>query len=110
MAIVTLAEVKAYLNIPVENTVQDSRLTIILEASVAWINNKFSDYGLLIERDKTDRTELHDGGFVTGVSFFPHFRHQQQFHFDVPKDLPTDHIYLKRRPVASVTGLFSSPL
>lgn len=108
MAIATLAEVKEYLSIPVTNTAQDSRLQIILEASIAWINNRFSDYGLLIERDKTDRTELHDGGFVTGVSFFPHFRHQQQFHFDVPKDLPTDHIFLKRRPVASVTGLFES--
>lgn len=108
MAIAALAEVKEYLNIPVSDTSQDARLQIILDASEDWIRNKFADFGLLIERDKNDRTELHDGGFVTGVSFFPHFRHQQHFHFDTPQDLPADHVFLKLRPVASITSVHES--
>ena len=79
MAIVTLTEVKEYLGIAVGDTTKDPRLQIILDASDDWIQNKFADYGILILLDKNDRTELHDGGFVTGVSFFPHHRTQQQF-------------------------------
>lgn len=108
MAIVTLTEVKEYLGIAVGNTTQDARLQIILDASDDWIQNKFADYGILIPLDTSDRTELHDGGFVGGVSFFPHHRTQQQFHFDPPRDLPVDHVFLKFRPVKSVTTVHES--
>lgn len=108
MAIATLADVKTYLNIAIADTGQDERLQIILDASEDWIKNKFSDYGLLIERDKADRTELHDGGFVHGTSFFPHHRHQQQFHYDPPKDLPREHVYTKLRPISNVVSVHES--
>lgn len=108
MAIVTLTEVKEYLGIAVADTTKDARLQIILDASDDWIQNKFADYGILIPLDKNDRTELHDGGFVGGVSFFPHHRTQQQFHFDPPRDLPTDHVFIKLRPIVSVTTVHES--